>query len=68
MSNVTTEIRIPFSERRRTNLVETYHSFSNKAEWAKTRILVIAEMLEEQGEDWYANQLKEIANIIPPVG
>jgi len=64
VTNLENERRFPLSERRRFDLLKDYYYISTKAEWAKIRILVMAEMLEEKEENWFANQLKEIANDI----
>lgn len=58
------EERRVYTDQRRTDLLNDARKLSISSEYTKMRLDVIAEMLEEKGEYWFATQLRNIADEI----
>ena len=58
------EERRVYTDQRRSDLLKNVRKLSISSEYTKMRLEVIAEMLEEKGEIWFANQLRNIADEI----
>lgn len=60
----TLEERRVYTDQRRSDLLKNARKLSISSEYTKMRLEVIAEMLEEKGEIWFANQLRNISDEI----
>lgn len=58
------EERRVYTDQRRSDLLKNVRKLSISSEYTKMRLEVIAEMLEEKGEIWFANQLRNISDEI----
>lgn len=59
-----TEERKVYTDQRRSDLLKNARILSISSEYTKMRLEVIAEMLEEKGETFFASQLRSIAEEI----
>ncbi|MDX9695404.1 MAG: hypothetical protein RBT49_06400 [Bacteroidales bacterium] len=62
--NCVLEERRLYTDQRRSDLLKNARKLSISSEYTKMRLEVIAEMLEEKGEIWFANQLRNISDEI----